>query len=201
MGLGGVLARHRGIPSIELIAVEALPARFKLLQLHLRTNGLCFDKVADQPEGLACRLFDGAATRMREDVFFPDVGITDMGAAVNESARDRDYRGKQVRNLRVQGYPLSEILGDGRVDLLHIDVQGSEFDLIEGNLDLLGRQVDAMMVGTHSRVIEGNLIDLLYQNGWYLELEKPCRVGWVARPVSQESMTETDGCQYWRRLR
>ena len=58
-----------------------------------------------------------------------------------------------------------------------------------------------MMIGTHSRVIEGALIELLYANGWTLELEKPCRVVWSEHPVSQEAMTEVDGCQYWRRSR
>ena len=86
--------------------------------------------------------------------------ITDMGSAVSESESSRDYRGKRVRNLRVQGHPLSEILGDSPIDLLHIDVQGAELGLIEANLDLLARQVKGIMIGTHSRVIEGSLIGL-----------------------------------------
>ena len=122
-----------------------------------------------------------------------------MGAAASTSSDDRDYRGKRVRNLRVQGYPLAEILGTSKVNLLHIDIQGSELELVQANLELIARQVDAMMIGTHSRVIEGALIELLYANGWRLELEKPCRVAWTAHPASQQAMTETDGCQYWRR--
>jgi FkbM family methyltransferase len=199
VGLGGVLARNRGVYEIELIAIEGLPARFELLRAHLAANRL------RPPEGdetvlggITCRLFNGAATATRSEVFFPDVGIADMGSRVSESD-DRDYRGRPARNLHIQGYPLDEILRDGHVDLLHIDVQGSEVELVEANLDLLARQVDAMMIGTHSRVIEGVLIDLLYRNGWRLELEKPCRVAWTSHPASQEAMTETDGCQYWRR--
>jgi Methyltransferase FkbM domain len=200
VGLGGVLARNRGIAEIELIGVEALPARFALLEKHLHTNGLRpLDGDRTVRDGVSCRLFNGAATVTRSEVFFPDVGIIDMGSAVSETGDDRDYRGRRVRNLRVQGYPLDEILGSSRIDLLHIDVQGSEVALVEANLDLIARQVDAMMIGTHSRVIEGALIDLLYRNGWQLELEKPCRVAWTAHPVSQQAMTETDGCQYWRR--
>jgi hypothetical protein len=30
-----------------------------------------------------------------------------------------------------------------------------------------------MLIGTHSRVIEGKLIELLYKNGRYLNREKP----------------------------
>ena len=38
VGLGGVLARNQGLAEIELIAVEALPARFELLRKHLAAN-------------------------------------------------------------------------------------------------------------------------------------------------------------------
>ena len=79
-------------------------------------------------------------------MFFPDVGIIDMGAAASKRSEDRDYRGKRVRNLRVQGYPLAEILGTSKVDLLHVDIQGSELELVQANLELIARQVDAMMI-------------------------------------------------------
>jgi len=201
LGLGGVLARTKGIRLIELIGVEALPARFELMKAHLAINGLR-NEAGDEPtlDGVSCRLFNGAVTPTRSEVWFPDVPITDMGSAVSESEASRDYRGKRVKNLKVQGYPLSEILGDSPVDLLHIDVQGAELGLIEANLDLLSRQVTAIMIGTHSRVIEGSLIDLLYRHGWHLELEKPCRVAWRTNPPSMEAMTVVDGCQYWRRV-
>ena len=202
VGLGGVLARNRGLKEIELLAIEALPARYELLRAHLHANGFRPNAGDDTVlEGVSCRLVNGAATPTRKEVFFPDVAITDMGSAFSERGEDRDYRGMRVQNLRVQGYPLAEILRDSRVDLLHVDVQGAELGLIEANLDLLAQQVDAMMIATHSRVIEGALIGLLYDNGWVLELEKPCRVAWTARPVTLEAMTEVDGCQYWRRAR
>jgi hypothetical protein len=123
-----------------------------------------------------------------------------MGAAVSEREYSTDYRGQQHPNLQVEGYPLTELLGDTEVDLLHMDVQGSELALVQANLDLIARQVKAMMIGTHSRTIEGGLIDLLYRNGWQLELEKPCRVEWKVRGPSHEPVTQVDGCQYWRRV-
>jgi hypothetical protein len=200
LGLGGVMARSRGVKEIELIGVEALPARFELLRQHLAVNSL---RPADGGEtntgAVSCRLISGAATVTRTEVWFPDVPVTDLGPAVSESESGRDYRGKRVRNLRVEGYPLTEILRDAYVDLLHVDVQGAELDLVRANLDLLAERVRAMMIATHSRVIEGALIELLYEHGWELELEKPCRVAWRPHPPSQEAMTELDGCQYWRR--
>lgn len=194
VGLGGVLARSRGFTDITLIAAEAHPGRFGLLQKHLATNLLY-----GADNGVTCRLFNGAATVTRCQIFFPDVDVTAMGAAVSETASSTDYRGREHPNLQVEGYPLSELLGESNVDLLHLDVQGSELELIEANLDLIARQVKAMMIGTHSRTIEGGLIDLLYRNGWQLELEKPCRVAWKVRGPAHEPLTEVDGCQYWRR--
>jgi hypothetical protein len=122
-----------------------------------------------------------------------------MGPAASESDVSHDYRGKPVQNVRVEGYTLAELIGSRMVDYLHIDVQGSEVGLIEGNLDLLDRQVRAMMIATHSRAIEGRLVDLLYERGWYMHREKPCRVAWSSKPASLVAMTEVDGCQYWRK--
>ena len=200
VGLGGVMGRNRGVKEIELIAVEALPARFELLRRHLAVNALRPEQ-GDETTlgGVSCRLLAGAVTPARTVVWFPDVPVTDLGSAVSDSDAAKDYRGRRVRNLRVEGYPLDEILRDSHVDLLHVDVQGAELEIVRANLDLLARQVSAMMIATHSRVIEGALIALLYEHGWDLELEKPCRVAWRAQPPSQEAMTEVDGCQYWRR--
>jgi FkbM family methyltransferase len=194
VGFGGVLARSRGLADITVIAVEAHPGRFELLQKHLAANSL-----RGSDAGVTCRLFNGAATVTRCEAFFPDVDVAAMGPAVSESEHSVDHRGIDQPKIRVEGYPLTEILGESQVDLLHIDVQGTEFELVEANLELLERQVRAMMIGTHSRTIEGKLIELLYSHGWQLELEKPCRVVWKVRSSSREPVTETDGCQYWRK--
>jgi hypothetical protein len=122
-----------------------------------------------------------------------------MGAAAVEQGADRDYLGRILNKTSVDGFTLKEILDDAIVDLLHIDIQGAEFDVVDSSIDILDSQVKSMMIGTHSRTIEGKLIELLYKHGWYLHREKPCRVEWGRGPVSLEAMTVTDGCQYWRR--
>lgn len=199
LGLGGVLARNKGIREINLIGVEALPARFELLRDHMRVNGLVEGDADQSTPRVTCRLFNGAIAPERGELWFPDVPVADMGPAASDTGGDRDYRGTRVKNLRVRAYALDEVVGDTTLDLLHIDIQGSELALVEGTLDFLADRVRAIMIGTHSRVIEGALISLLYANGWHLDLEKPCRVAWQQRPVSQEAMTQVDGCQYWRR--
>jgi hypothetical protein len=200
--LAGVLARNRRITDISLIGIEALPARFKLMKEHLAANGLrpCSTQDETSWKGVHCLLRQGAATPVRTRLWFPDVDVSDMGPAASDKDVSHDYRGNPVTNIPVEGYPLSELIGSNIVDYLHIDVQGSELGLIEANLELLERQVRAMMIATHSRAIEGRLVDLLYENGWYLYREKPCRVAWSSNPTTIVAMTEVDGCQYWRRV-
>jgi hypothetical protein len=87
------------------------------------------------------------------------------------------------------------------VDLLHMDVQGSETALIASALDDLNKKVRHIFVGTHSRLIEGEILTLLLKQGWNLLREEPCL--FRARPdgVPLEDMTIRDGGQLWQNPR
>ena len=93
---------------------------------------------------------------------------------------------------------LKEALGEfTRVDLLHIDIQGGELHLVSGNVPLLNERVAYLFIGTHSRVIEGKLIDVLNQAGWQLECERP-----AVFTISGGALnTVIDGVQAWRNAR
>jgi hypothetical protein len=56
-----------------------------------------------------------------------------------------------------------------RVDLLHMDTGQRSATLME-TLDLLRGKV---VVGTHSRQIEGRFFEMLFGEGWKLEIERP----------------------------
>ena len=60
-----------------------------------------------------------------------------------------------------------------RIDLLHIDIQGGEADFIAGTLPALYKKVAYLVVGTHSRQIEGRVMNTLLDAGWKLEIERP----------------------------
>ena len=81
-----------------------------------------------------------------------------------------------------------------RVDLLHVDIQGGETDLIAGSLDQICEKVAYLVVGTHSRQIEGRLFEMLLARGWRLEIERPAILSLhdPAAPVV------VDGVQGWR---
>ena len=52
-----------------------------------------------------------------------------------------------------------------RIDLLHIDIQGGEADLIRDSVSLLDRKAAYIVVGTHSREIEGRIFGTLRAAG------------------------------------
>jgi hypothetical protein len=55
-----------------------------------------------------------------------------------------------------------------------------------------------LVVGTHSRKLDGDLLALMYQAGWDLEHEKPVGFTHNKRLQTLERMTSTDGVQVWR---
>lgn len=63
------------------------------------------------------------------------------------------------RAIELPQIPLRELATRlDRIDLLHIDIQGGELDLVAQSLETISRSVAYMLIGTHSRTIEGELI-------------------------------------------
>ena len=91
--------------------------------------------------------------------------------------------------------PLSAIAGDeARIDLLHVDIQGGEDDLVDGAIDFIRERVAYLVVGTHSRQIEGRIMDRLGRAGFVLEIERPAFL--AARNLLDG--VAVDGVQGWR---
>jgi FkbM family methyltransferase len=81
-----------------------------------------------------------------------------------------------------------------RVDLLHVDIQGGEADLIAGCVPILDEKVAYLVIGTHSRQIEGRILETLLGAGWILEIERPAILAIEARSLH----VTVDGVQGWR---
>jgi FkbM family methyltransferase len=196
--LGGVLARNQQIPKIILIGVEADTERFSLMKQQFIANNF-LDSAGKAVQNFECTLIQGAAWSENTTLYFANAGVTDMAASTSTTNAAGDYLGRNLPKVAVQAYSIQDIIKNNFVNLLHIDIQGAEFDVIASSLEILKKQVKAMLIGTHSRVIEGKLIDLLYRNGWYLHREKPCQVNWqMKETLSTEAMTTSDGIQYWK---
>jgi len=84
-----------------------------------------------------------------------------------------------------------------RVDLLHIDIQGGEADFIAGCLSVMNSKVGYLVVGTHSRQIEGRIMDTLLGAKWKLEIERPA----IVSLSGDAPVVTVDGVQGWRNPR
>jgi FkbM family methyltransferase len=193
IGLAGVLANTHGADALCLIGAEASAERYALMCRHLERNGLTSES------GRMIKTFHGAIWTHDGEVQFPDSNVEDMGPAVNAHGATTDYRGHRVTTVSTPCVRLSTLCeGAGLIDFLHIDVQGSELDLLHNDAEWLGHNVRAMMVATHSRVIEGGIMDLLGEEGWVLKREKPCRFQMDDNPRENwEGLTQADGSQHW----
>lgn len=200
MTAAGVIARQRECKEIKLVGVEASSQRFPLMCRHLEMNELrpFYTSSEDVHHGnVFTRLFNGAVWTHDGVIWFPESDVADMGAAASTSNEATDYRGAKYDNQSVPCRRLDTLLqGLGMVDFMHIDIQGAEFDLLENQLNWVTQNVNALMIATHSRSIEGKLIELLFDNGWQLYREKPCRVDWN-KSCSLVGRTVVDGSQYW----
>src|SRR5436190_1554614 len=109
------------------------------------------------------------------------------------------YKGRFPGFLEVDVVGINEILGkEKRWDLVHMDIQGSETEVCTAGIAELTRRVRWLVIGTHSRKIEGDLLELFVKAGWILEHEKPTRFAFDALQPALTAMTTFDGAQVWR---
>jgi FkbM family methyltransferase len=195
-------ARLRGAKRTLAIGCEADTMHCRMIREHLAHNGLTARDY---------RLFEGAVGPRRGVAIFPqcensrdDWGLRpvfcrterEAEAIVADPQSHADYRGFTFKGFqRVSCYTLADLLeGVNHVDVMHIDIQGGEFELIEQNLQLLQRRVGYLAIGTHGRAIEGQLIATLSAANWVLEVEEPCSFD-IAQPGFPPLV---DGMQGWR---
>jgi FkbM family methyltransferase len=126
------------IGRLELLALEADETHHRWVQAHFAENG-----VAVVP---GVHLLRGALAAQAGTIRFPRLANP-----------DEDY-GASTRGVRagsefveVPAYSMADVLArfSGPVDFVHVDVQGAEYDALPPAMDLLARQVRAIMVGTH----------------------------------------------------
>ncbi|HUB48836.1 MAG TPA: class I SAM-dependent methyltransferase [Acetobacteraceae bacterium] len=202
LGAGASAARLRGIGDVHLMGVEADPGRFALMQQHFLDNGLdpathrlvCAAVGVGRGRARWPRIADPAnasgARPVREDGGGLDIADSAYMAGAVDDFIDVDI------------LPLPELLEEQpEWDLLHMDVQGWETALCAGCADALTRRVRRMVIGTHSRAIDGEIIVTMRRAGWVLENEKPTRFTFDPSKGSLELMTEVDGVQVWRNSR
>jgi FkbM family methyltransferase len=195
---GAKAARARGIETVRLYGIEADPTHVEFMQQHLRDNGL-------DPDGhclihAAVGLEPGRARFPRVADAANDWGSRPARLAAGETNQeDVRYLGPLLdESLEVDVLPLADVLArEPRWDLVHVDIQGWEAFVCEGSSTHLNARVATLVIGTHSRKIEGDLIALFHREGWVLENEQPSRFRYLPGVPLLESMNLADGTQVW----
>ena len=191
----GHAARMRGIPSIFLCGVEADPGRFILMQQHLRDNG--FDPAKHELIMAAVGSQVGQARWPRIEDPQNAAGARPVRAGNRSDASYMQYFKDEAIEVNVVAF--SDLLRKRPVwDLVHIDVQGWEFELCQSAHAELNQKAKWLVIGTHSRKIDGDLIALFHNERWVLENERPTVFAYDAALTSLELMTTVDGIQVWR---
>jgi hypothetical protein len=185
----GVAARRRNL-DVRLIGVEGDEGHVAFAREACTINGF------DKPEvslyhGIAAAE-DGTALFPRQERAGVAWGLEPIfgasGARRDEAIRSGNYDVLPMIKLADLAEPL------GRIDLLHMDIQGGETDLITSCLSVLRKKFAYLVIGTHSRQIEGHLFDTLLKAGWRLEIERPAILS-----INAEGPTVVvDGVQGWR---
>jgi len=185
----GRAAKMRGL-KVMLLGIEGDKHYVELAEKTLIVN--CF-------ENNECRMLHGIVANQGNVALFRknqssqiDWGgepIFDYeGVVFEEAKKSGKYENVPVRSL-------DTLMGTSeRIDLLHVDIQGGEETLFINNENLLNKKVKSILIGTHTREIEGNLFKYFDDLGWSLLAERPL-IGSIEKGRLK---TDVDGVQYWR---
>jgi hypothetical protein len=190
MSISGVVAR-RACKSVHLIGIEGSAEHLKMASQTMAENGFSREEFS---------LHHGVAATAGGYALFPRAAATDWGTASIWGAREEQRRdalqSASADELRM--IPLDELLPEGAaLSLLHVDIQGGEATLIPQSVALLADRVAYVVIGTHSRVIEGSLTATLSAAGFTLEVERPA----IQSLGPKTPHLLVDGVQGWRNSR
>lgn len=185
----GVAARRAGL-SVHLIGVEGDEGHIGFAKEACATNGFTPTQltlhrgIAAPGSGVA--LFPSQAQAGVHWGLEPIFGATDEQR--RSAAESGDYDELPMISLEQLAAP------HRRIDLLHIDIQGGEADFVVGCLPVMHEKIAYLVVGTHSRQIEGRIIDAMLKAGWKLEIERPA----ILALDAEGPRVTVDGIQGWR---
>jgi hypothetical protein len=192
MNVTGTVARRLGL-EVNLIGIEGDEGHIQFARESLATNGFAPHEY---------RLIRGIAAANAGVALFPTQEHAGGNWALSPILGATDeQREEALATGRYEELPmiaLENAVGNHRyVDLLHIDIQGGEVAVVEGCLDFLNSRCPAILIGTHSREIEGRLCEILFAAGWKLDIERAA----IVRLTDEGPVTTVDGVQGWRNPR
>lgn len=187
LNIAGTTARRSG-RSVHLSGVEGDTDHIQYAREALHTNGF---------EPSQYNLYHGIAAATSGVALFPKQSGDNWGLApvfgVSEQQQNDAVSSGQYEALPMVALDSIEVPGN-RIDLLHLDIQGGEADLVRSAIETLNARVAYMVIGTHSRQIEGELFDILLSEGWQLEIDRPA----IYHINHNPPLISVDGVHGWR---
>ena len=177
----------------RLIGVEAEPTHFRWMLQHFRDNHLdpsahdLIEAAASERSGQAW-FYVGKPDSWYGQSIIPDGALDAITDAV-----ETEYNGENARLVRT--VDLAELTDRyGRIDYLHMDIQGAELEFLSSRPTILNRKVERVLVGTHSTDIENGLRRLFSDLKWHCQYDFPMN----GRVLVDDVVVELgDGVQVW----
>jgi Methyltransferase FkbM domain len=188
----GAAARRAGL-EVHLIGVEGDAGHVKFAEEAYAANGFSPQQVTLH-RGIAAAV-KGVALFPRQQQAGVQWGLEPILGATEQQRRRAVQSGSHDELPMIA---LQDIAAPHRrIDLLHIDIQGGEADFIAGCLPVLVSKIAYIVIGTHSRQIEGRIMATLLDAGWRLEIERPA----IISLSGAVPLVTVDGVQGWRNPR
>jgi FkbM family methyltransferase len=193
--LAGVLATRLG-KQVSIRAVEASAYFHARIADNFADNGLVAGNGPNR--NIDLQAIHGAVGIRKGSTSFPVIKNSFQNGGQATLNPESDYTSKGIDHEKVPVCTLDEIFqGLETVDFLHSDIQGSEADVLLHGASQIGQKVRRMFIGTHSRKIEGDLLDCYHKHGWQLIRDRPVTFTHQTNQTSLVGMTTRDGGQYW----
>ena len=199
--VAGAVAAKRSGRDYRIVGVEAEPSHFEWMERHFRDNHIDLQR--------ARAIHAAASTHAGTCWFMTGDSANWFGQSIvaAESVPGADsvplWGNAEIDGRRVQRVPCTDLVevtaGLDQVDYLHLDIQGSEADVLLAHPALLDDRVACINVGTHSEVIERRLRTHFAEHGWRVDLDIPMN-GSIRLQVGEGPIRHIavgDGVQLW----
>jgi FkbM family methyltransferase len=184
--LGAVAAKLIG-KDADLICVEGEKTHFNWIKQHFIDNGL---------DPKQHKLIEAAVHSKSGEVTFQVFNEGHDNSPNNHYGQSIVENAKPELSIKVKAITLNSLLvGSDDIDLIDMDIQGSEFDVLAAcDKALINGKVRRFYIGTHSKPIERLLRDFFNELGWHNIYDFECFSSYT---TEIGTMNFNDGIQYW----